>query len=248
MYRNYPMFEQSFVLDQKARPAKPSSGLCFYSLAKSLYSNFLIFSLGEKHHNILRWTIYPNLLSYTWQVKKSDLERTPRTRLAKAGLAVWHLETAALLERTAAPGQQLAPHLPSPALPPTFPLPLLSKLTRGEATSWKGMAKTPERAFKAPLLCSKVLLWLLPVCRELATSKESRGIDVLSAETSGTASFLYLLASTQYKNIHDQEQILESRFIWMWSKGDFTMMWPMQLFVQELKGRDISSYGGGSGN
>lgn len=167
------MFEQSFVVDQKARPAKCSLGLCFYSLAKPLYINFLIFSLGEKHHNTLRWTIYLNLLPYTWQVKKSNLERTPRTWLAKAGLAVWHLETATLLERTAASGQQLAPHLPSPALPSAFLLPLLSKLMKGEATSWKGMAKTPERAFKAPLLCSKVLLWLLPVCRELGYGLQS---------------------------------------------------------------------------
>lgn len=169
------MFEQSFVADQKARTAKLSLGLCFYSLAKPLYSNFLIFSLGEKHHNILRWTISLNLLPYTWQVKKSDLESTPRIWLAKAGLAVWYLERAALLERTAAPGQQqqLAPHLPSPALPSAFLLPLLSKLMKGEATSWKGMAKTPERAFKAPLLCSKVLLWLLPVCRELGYGLQS---------------------------------------------------------------------------
>lgn len=48
-----------------------------------------------------------------------------------------------------------------------------------------------------------------------ATSRGGRGIDVLSAKTSGIASFLYLLASTRYKNIHDQEQMLESRFIWM---------------------------------
>lgn len=46
-----------------------------------------------------------------------------------------------------------------------------------------------------------------------ATSKEGRGIDVLSAEVSGIAPFLYLLASTRHKNIHDQEQMLESRFI-----------------------------------
>lgn len=47
------MFEQSFVLDQKARTVKLSLGLCFYSLAKPLCSNFLIFSLGEEHHNTL---------------------------------------------------------------------------------------------------------------------------------------------------------------------------------------------------
>lgn len=158
------MFEQSFVLDQKARPAKPSLGLCFYSLAKHLYSNFLIFSLGEKHHNPLRWTISLNLLPYTWQVQKSDLERTPRTRLAKAGLAVWHLETAALLERTAA---QDSSSLPSSPLQPCHPSPpLIVKTDEGRGDKLERHGQDSERAFKAPLLCSKVLLWLLPVCRE----------------------------------------------------------------------------------
>jgi len=67
--------------------------------------------------------------------------------LAKAGFAVWHFETAALLEgreRTAAPGQQLVPHLPSPAVLSALPPPFLSQLKKGEVTSWKGMAKPRE--------------------------------------------------------------------------------------------------------
>lgn len=110
--------------------------------------------------------------------------------MAKAGFALWCFETAALLEgreRTAALGQQLALHLPSPAVPSAFLPPLLSKVKKGEVTSWKGMAKAREREFKAPLLRSEVLLWLLPVCRELG----GRGIDVLSVQTSGTGPFLY---------------------------------------------------------
>lgn len=71
------------------------------------------------------------------------------------------------------PGQQLVAQLPSPALPSAFLLPFLSKWMKGEVTSWKGMAKTGEQAFKAPLLCSKVLLWLLPVCRELGYGLQS---------------------------------------------------------------------------
>lgn len=34
----------------------------------------------------------------------------------------------------------------------------------------------------------------------------------------------------------------------MWSKGCFAMMWSVELFVQELKGSDTSSYGGRPGN
>lgn len=115
------------------------------------------------------------------------------------------------------------PSSPLQPCPSTLLLPLLSKLMKGEATSWKGMAKTQSEHSKHPCWAPKCCYGCSlcagnqDVVSNPATSKGGRAIDVLSAETSGIASFLYLLASTRCKNIHDQGKCWNPAhpFIWM---------------------------------